>query len=397
MWKESGGGHKWKMNRLFIFARFMFSGYYLGESFLALLALALLIQLYYFFRYFIKLARYNGGRQLRPRPEPVSVIIVARNEFKNLEAYLQSVLEQDYPDYEVVVVNNGSWDKSQEFLEEMEERYHHLRVVKIVEQEKYPKGKKFGLTLGIKAARYEWLLLTDSDCMPVSRRWISEMQAHFTQEKSIVLGYSPYIKKSSLLNLFIRFETFYTALQYLSFALAGKAYMGVGRNLAYRKSLFFSVKGFASHNHVISGDDDLFINETATASNTDICITPESFVYSVPKENGDDWYRQKRRHLSTGKYYSRESKRRLAGLSLSLLLFYPSLAVALIFFPLFYVPLGLYGVRLISQMFIYGFAMKRLKETKLLFFLPLLDIMYFFYYGYMGMITLFSRKRRTTW
>ncbi len=371
---------------------------------LGVLAFFTLWQLYFHFRYFIKLASYKGGRKNEaPGHEPVSIIVVARNEFANLEANLPLLLDQDYPDYEVIVVNNGSWDKSQELLEEMEEQHARLKVVKIVEQERYPKGKKFGLTLGIKAAGNEWLLLTDSDCKPVGRNWIRSMSANFVENKEICLGYSPYEKKPDFLNILIRFDAFFTALQYLSFALAGKPYMGVGRNLAYRKSLFFRVKGFATHNHILSGDDDLFINETATSKNTRICIHPDSFMVTTPKESWEDWIKQKKRHLGVGKYYSASSKSRLAGLHASAVLFYVSLAAAIYFcFPhkenlFFLIPLWIYLARLISQFFVYGFAMKRLKETNLIYFLPLLDLYFMFFYFFMGVGATFSRPRKNVW
>lgn len=371
--------------------------------FIALLAIITCWQLYYHFRYFIKLAAYRPAEGSNFPKVPVSVIVVARNEYKNLEANLESWLNQDYPDFEVVVVNNGSWDKSQEYLELMEEKHARLKVVKIVEQERYPKGKKFGLTLGIKAASNEWMLLTDSDCRPQSTRWIQEMSRYFVQGKSITLGYSPYTKKNTVLNFLIRWDTFYTALQYLSFSLAGKTYMGVGRNLAYTKSLFFSVKGFASHNHLIAGDDDLFINETATPSNTSICIHPDAFVASTPKTNFGDWIKQKRRHLGVGKEYKASNKWRIAGLHMSNSLFYASLIPAAIFcWPiktdyLYLFPIGIYVLRLLSQYFIFGFAMKRLKETNLLYLLPFLDLYFLFFYFFMGVGATFRKPQRMNW
>lgn len=370
---------------------------------LGVLAFFTLWQLYYYFRYFIKLATYKGRKNESQTHVPVSIIVVARNEHANLEVNLPLLLDQDYPDYEVIVVNNGSWDKSQELLEEMEEQHARLKVVKIVEQERYPKGKKFGLTLGIKAASNEWLLLTDSDCRPTGRNWIRAMSQGFVENKEICLGYSPYEKKAGFMNILIRFEAFFTALQYLSFSLAKKPYMGVGRNLAYRKSLFFRVKGFATHNHILSGDDDLFVNETATSQNTGICIHPDAFIFTTPKETWEEWIRQKKRHLSVGKYYSPSSKYRIAGLHASAILFYLSLGVAIYFcFPyqenlFFLIPLWIYLARLISQFFVYGFAMKRLKETNLLYFLPLLDLFFLFFYFFMGVGATLSRPRKNTW
>src|SRR5581483_1786901 len=141
--------------------------------------------------------------------------------------------------------------------------------------DRFKTGKKFALTMGIKASKNEYLLFTDADCRPASANWITRMAVNFNRSTEIVLGYSPYQSAGGLLNSFIRFETIRTAINYLSAALAGNPYMGIGRNLAYTKTLFFKNKGFASHMHVMSGDDDLFVNENATAGNTTIEIHPE--------------------------------------------------------------------------------------------------------------------------
>ena len=182
-------------------------------------------------------------------------------------------------------------------------------------------GKKFALTLGIKAAKYDYLLLTDADCYPRDKDWISSMAKHFFN-KTIVLGYGAYEKHKGLLNKLVRFDTFQVAMQYFSYALIGKTYMGVGRNLAYKKSLFFDNKGFATHLHLPSGDDDLFIKEVATYNNTAISIEYSSHTLSVPKMNWKSWIRQKSRHLSTGIYYKNYHKLMLGSWTLSQILFW---------------------------------------------------------------------------
>src|SRR5690606_34092381 len=162
-------------------------------------------------------------------------------------------------------------------------------------------GKKFALSLGIKAAQYEHLVFTDADCVPESSDWLTHMAGAFSGGKEIVLGYSPYLRRAGMLNALIRFETFHTAMSYLSYALKGKPYMGVGRNMAYTKSLFFRGKGFASHMHIASGDDDLFVNQNATPHNTTICIHPEAHVWSEPKTTFSAYARQKTRHAGASK------------------------------------------------------------------------------------------------
>jgi cellulose synthase/poly-beta-1,6-N-acetylglucosamine synthase-like glycosyltransferase len=230
---------------------------------LSALALVVLIQVVFYLGVLGKFAFYKPQPSVKQKQEPVSVIIAARNELENLQKHLPAILNQDYPEFEVVVVNHCSWDASQQYLEELQQQYKHLKVSQLIEQEKYPTGKKFALTIGIKAAKYDQLIFTDADCEPAGNQWLSLMESRFTSQKEIVLGYSPYYKKGGILNLFDRFQTFVTGIFYFSFALAGNAFMGVGRNLAYRKEVFFRHKGFASHQHIMSGDDDLFINEAA--------------------------------------------------------------------------------------------------------------------------------------
>jgi biofilm PGA synthesis N-glycosyltransferase PgaC len=293
-------------------------------------ALTLLTQLFYYFYYFSRIA-FHKDHFIGHEPEPVSVIICAKNEIKNLKKNIYSVLDQVYPEFQVIVVNDCSWDESGDFLDELEKEYPHLKVVTIIEQEKYQHGKKFALTLGIKAAKYDLLLMTDADCIPANNNWLYNMQNNFSEKKDIILGYGAYARKKGLLNKLIRFDNFHNSLQFLSFAKAGMPYMGVGRNLAYRKDLFFKNKGFASHNHLLSGDDDLFINEVANDKNTTIEIKPVTFTISEPKTTFKTWFRQKKRHLTTSRYYKFNHKFVLGMYHFTHLIFYVSLPMLLIF------------------------------------------------------------------
>jgi glycosyltransferase involved in cell wall biosynthesis len=347
----------------------------------------------YYFLLFLKLANYKSQLPESGK-EPVSIIIAARNEYVNLEKNLKSILEQDYPQFEVIVVNDCSWDESQKLLEYYQEVYTHLKVCKIIEQEKYPTGKKFALTLGIKAAKYEKLLFTDADCMPANKNWLSKMAAGFTQQKQIVLGFSPYKSYPGFLNLFIRFEAAMTAVFYFSAALAKKPFMGVGRNLAYTSSLFFGNKGFAKYQHIMSGDDDLFINQVASPNNVNIQLHADSFMFTEPKRNFKAWADQKTRHINTGKYYKTADKLLLGGYYASLLLFYVSLLFALTLHIQWQLVLGIYLFKTILQWVIFYFVFKKLAQTKLLLFLPILDIFYLFYLYAFGIKDVFTKKRK---
>jgi len=337
------------------------------------LGVTFLIQLIYLLGIFSKLAFYKT-KNLQPVTVPVTVIICARNELKNLRRNLQSVLTQDYPDYQVVVVNDCSWDESGIYLEELQTQYPHLKIVTINEQEKYRHGKKFALSLGIKAAKHELLLLTDADCKPVSPKWIQHMASGYDPSAEIVIGYGGYNKANGFLNKCVRMDTVFNAVQYLSYALANKTYMGVGRNLSYRKGLFFKNKGFASHNHVMSGDDDLFVNETTTPSNTRVMLHPDGFTTSVPRHSFSSWLQQKKRHMSTGKYYKTGDKFRLATFFISLFLFYASLVILIITGFSWQIILGVWLLRLLIQMIIFGKCMKLLSEFDIVWMVPFYDI-----------------------
>ncbi|MGZ3871728.1 MAG: glycosyltransferase [Mucilaginibacter sp.] len=329
---------------------------------------------------------YKPSEEL-PRPTiPVSVIISARNEAVNLRENLPSILEQNYPDYEVVVINDCSSDSSDTVLMELKEIYPHLKIVTITEHARFKTGKKFALTLGIKAAKNEHLLFTDADCAPASANWVAHMAANFVGPVQIVLGYSPYRGTSNFLNPFIRFETIKTAINYLSAAINGDAYMGIGRNLAYTKTLFFSAKGFAAHMHVISGDDDLFVNQNATSNNTSIEINPGSFTYTDAKTSFGDLFRQKKRHFGVGKLYRERHKRTLSIDAISGFLFYILLLACLIFSFEPLLALGLFVFRLVFQLIIYSKLFKRLDGNGLLWYLPLFDFIYYIYLNTFGLI-----------
>jgi glycosyltransferase involved in cell wall biosynthesis len=353
------------------------------------------VLLYYYFAVFGKFAFFKPQPAPNNRLEPVSVIIAARNEFENLQKNLISILEQDYPEFEVVVVNDCSWDGSQTWLEELQKFQPRLKISQIIEQEKYPTGKKFAITIGIKAAKHNLLLFTDADCEPASNQWIRNMQSRFTPGKDIVLGFSPYRKRKGFLNQFIRFETLITAQFYLSMALRNNPFMGVGRNLAYRKDLFFKHKGFASHQHIMSGDDDLFINQAATNTNVAIEIDSASFVNTDAKTTFESWSNQKLRHMTTGKYYKTQHKRVLGTYYSAIILFYAFVATNL-FVNIYTWPIvvGIFAFKYISQSVVFYFSGKKLKYQSLVFNLLVLDVVYLLYIIIYGTKGLFSKNRK---
>lgn len=359
----------------------------------ALFELSLVYQFYYLINYDLRLANYRNPDVPPIAAEPVSIIVCAKNEDENLKQYLHWLLEQHYPEFEVVVVNDGSADDTEYVLKDYAAQYPHLKIVTITDHHKQ-RGKKFAVTMGIKAARYERLLFTDADCQPESREWLLRMQSHFGYKKDIVLGYSPYERHPGILNAFIRFETLKTAIGYLSSAVAGDAYMGIGRNMGYTKSLFFKGKGFASHMHIPSGDDDLFVNENATAENMAIEIHPEAHMYSEPKRTFSSFYRQKTRHSRAGVLYKSRHRWRLSMQALSGTFFYLMLIVLLSLKIEVWLVLGLYLFRLILQMTMYTPIFRKLRAADLVIWIPLLDVVYYFYLNIFGIIGLFSTSKR---
>jgi glycosyltransferase involved in cell wall biosynthesis len=336
------------------------------------------IQLFYYLFVFGKFA-YMKSQKSAPKKVPISVIVCAKNEEENVLKFIPILAEQDYPDYEVVLIDDASSDNTLEIFEDFEKKYPNIRLVKVVNNEAFWGNKKFALTLGIKAAKKEYLLFTDADCYPTSKDWIREMSSNFSIEKTIVLGYGAYEKvPGSFLNKLIRFETLLTAVQYFSWAKMGKPYMGVGRNLAYKKEAFFNVNGFIDHMKIRSGDDDLFINQAANEKNTTICFSPDSFTYSMSKTSFKDWFRQKRRHVATASFYKTFDRMQLGVFYISQLLFVILAIILLAFQFQWIVVLSLVGFRYLFTWITLAFAAGKLKEKDVMYWFPILEMVVLF-------------------
>lgn len=331
------------------------------------------IQLFFYAYIFSKVKQKKESISTSNQP-PISVVICAKNEAENLNRFLPSILDQDYPNYEVVLINDGSTDATLSTMERFKASHNNIKIVNVKSVETFWGNKKYALTLGIKAATHNHLLFTDADCKPVSRQWISLMNSHFSEKHQIVLGYGAYAKvKNSFLNKLIRFETLLTAIQYFSFARLGHPYMGVGRNLAYTKELFFKARGFMDHMHIKSGDDDLFVNQIGSAENTTICLSKNSFTESLPKRSFSEWLSQKQRHLTTAHHYKPKHKAALAAFFISQFLFL-LLAVILLSTQFnWQLILVLICVRYLAFFISLSMSAKKLLEKDLIPFLPFLE------------------------
>ncbi len=342
--------------------------------------LVTLIQLLYYWLLYNRAASYKKSDRSQSQTHPVSMVIAARDEAANLAKNLPGVLVQTYPTtHEVIVVNHNSQDETRYLLEEFKKTFKQLQIVNLEQEAKGIPGKKYPLSIGIKEAKHEIILLTDADCVPATEHWLWKMQDAYANGVEVVLGYGAYYKRPGFLNKLIRFETFHTALNYFSLALAGLPYMGVGRNLSYKKELFLRNKGFSSINHVLSGDDDLFINQVANKHNTGIVMDPEAFTLSEPKKTFGEWVQQKNRHYTTGKFYRPIHKFLLGMQSLTHCLFYPLFIASLIVYD-WRIALGLFAIRSITQAIVYYKAMQKLDEKDLFSLYWLFDIWMFIYY-----------------
>lgn len=302
---------------------------------IAALVAALVYQVFYYAYYVGALRQRDVGccktadkSAIRPS---VTVVVCAKNEEEHLEEYLHSLLSQDYPIYEVIVVNDGSVDRTEEVLAKYMKQDFKLRTTFVPANARVMSTKKLGITLAAKAAKYDYLLLTDADCRPESNQWISQMMSGFSNpDIDIVIGYGAYYEEDSLLNEWIQYDTQFNALHFLGAALRHHPYMGVGRNLAYRKSCFLESGGFSHLMETRAGDDDLFVNKMANSTNTAVVTTSQSVTWSEAKTNWQSWIEQKRRHLSVAPLYKKKTRWALGAEPFTRGLFYAGVIAGLV-------------------------------------------------------------------
>ena len=389
---------------------------------------AVVIQLVFILGIFTQLlSHFDFERDTEQNKKPgVSIVVAAWNELENLKELLPLLEAQEYPNFEIVVADDRSHDGTYDYLLFNEGGFKKMSFVRIESLPSHFTAKKFAVTMGIKKATKEIILLTDADCRPISTHWIDSMVTQMTQGKDVVLGFSPYEFEDSRLNSLIRYETFQTAIQYFSFALAKMPYMGIGRNLMYRRELFWVTNGFSKHHGLLGGDDDLFVNEASNKDNVAICLDPDTRIMSVPKKTWREWITQKRRHLSVGKRYKLRDKISLGLLAASHLICW------FWFLPVFFIKpewfeapewsriptyllddnklqdFYLYSdwMRLITFVFILWLitrwivlaqANKKLGNTVNSWKIPYYDFLYACYYLVFGVVTIFSNPKKIKW
>jgi len=345
--------------------------------------------LVFYYLYFFNYIELNKTEDGIVEEISISVIICSRNEASNLELLIPKLLEQNYSNFEIVLVDHGSSDRTKEVIRNYKSFNERIKYLELPFKEFH--GKKYALSSGIHYSKNEFIVLTDSDCDILSKDWLKIYSQYF-QKKDIVLGYGPYQKKFGFLNLLIRFDTFLIAAQYFSFAKRGFPYMGVGRNLGYKKEIFNEINGFESHLDIKSGDDDLFIQEAANINNVGICLNKAHFVKSIPKQSWIDFFNQKRRHLSTGVRYNFKSKFLLT-MYPSSVLFFSGLMILLVGVSDYYISVALlYSLKIFIQWIVFKKISKTLGEKDLWIFSPILELMTVIYNGIVAM-SLFASKK----
>lgn len=312
---------------------------------------------------------------------PLSVIIVAKDAANELKENLPFILEQDYPEFEVIVIYDSTADDCDDVLKLLEDKYPNLYHTFIPDSARYISHKKLGITMGIKASRHDWLVFTESNCRPQSKRWLRQMARNFTPSTEIVLGYSNYEKTSGWFNKKITFDTLLNSMRYLGMAISGHPYMGTGRNMAYRKSLYYKQKGFSSHLNLQRGEDDLFINETANEHNTRVETDPESLVrISIPKYKRI-WREEKISYMATSRLFKGTARYLMGFETCSRLLFYIITIATIIISTILHqwiiagIALLLWILRYVLQLVVFRKASTYLGERKFYALLPVFDIL----------------------
>lgn len=357
------------------------------QALLAAVGILFLIQLLYYFCLYNRIhirsrAVKRSDIHFSQELPPLSVIIYAREEVENLRRNLTAVLEQDYPQFEVIVINDGNTDESEDYLTLQGEKYPNLYHSFVPSSSRYISRKKLAITLGIKASKYDWLVFTEANCLPESNQWLRTMARNFTSRAQIVLGYSGYERGKGWLHKRVSFDNLFTSMRYLGYALAGKPYMGIGRNMAYRKELFYSQKGFSAHLNLQRGDDDLFINKTATSENTRVETDANAVVRVQPVFHAKDWREEKISYMATAHFY-RGIQRNLSGFETTTrLLFHATWIAALVIGILNFhwlvagIAFLIFALRYTMQVLIINKTAKDLGEKRRYFFtLPVFDIL----------------------
>ncbi len=349
------------------------------------IGLFLLIQLYFYLFFFNGVPRFakrvnTGKMKLAGEQPPVTIIITTRDQEAILARQLPLILEQEYPEFQVVVVNDASSDDTDEVLKKLALQYPHLYHTFVPPGVQSISTKKMALTVGIKAAKYDFLLFTEANCLPSGPHWIASMMQQFTSKTSVVLSYSRYESIKGVFKKLIAYDNLFQGMRYLGLAASKRPYMGVGKNLAYRKELFFNQKGFASHLNLFSGEDDLFISDVAKGKNTRVEVSPAAVMNIVTEDAKSHWKEARINQIYTSSYYKPMAKFRTSLEIFSRYAFYALFITLLVFglinwnLPMLIVDGVLFLLRFIVQMVVINRVSKTLNDKRFYLSILLFDL-----------------------
>ncbi|MDD2575997.1 MAG: glycosyltransferase [Bacteroidales bacterium] len=367
-----------------------------GFYFAIILGIIILFQILYYFIVYGRVAFFKDNKLTTDEKQKyipsVSVVMCVKDDAYNLEKKLPIILEQEYPNFEVVVVNDASKDETEYVLRVLQEIYPNLNVVNLYNNVNGFLGKKYPLSLGIKSAKNEIILLTESDTMPLNYNWITTMVKGFKQKKDIVLGFTNFEQKPTFLNTLMHYENLTSAMNYLGNAMLNNPFMGQGRNMAYKREFFFETGGFISQYNISVGEDDLFINKNANSKNTSVILNKESMNLASPKEKREEWVIQKKKHFKSMYHFKLKDKIISTLMPFATLLIYVLVALSIVFqFPWQYAILPLV-LKYTFQIIVYYKSSKTLATKQVAFLSPLLEVLFLFINTTIRFFTLFTKK-----
>jgi glycosyltransferase involved in cell wall biosynthesis len=352
----------------------------------------IILQLAYYLGIFGKFI-FSGQQQVTQKKLPVSVLVLVKNNPKSVQKLIPLLVKQNYPDFEVLLIDNASGDETIDALEQLEKEHPNVRLIKVENNEAFWGNKKYAYTLGIKAARKEYLLFIDAEYEPASADWMMHMVSQFTMSKTIVLGFSAYrLVKNSLLNKLIRFDALINATQCFAWAKLGSPFSGDGRNLGYKKEEFFSRNGYINHMNIRTGEDSLFINEAATPKNTAVCYTPESFTYGDAPAKFSTWVQEKRKAAYTLSFFKTADQVKLKIFVWLQALFFALMATLLILQFNWMILVPVIAFRYLLCWIVMAQSAAKLNEKDTIYWFPFMEILLIFTQLYVVIVNAFSKK-----
>lgn len=336
--------------------------------FVACLAIQLI---YYIFFLSILL---NNKKEKEYDLKPISVILYVKNSELYLEKNIDYFINQKYPKFEILLVNNASSDNTDIILEKLSEKHKSLRIINVENNESFWGNKKYTYTLAIKAAKYEHLIFSEIDCKPVSENWIHEINKSFSSKKTIILGYKRLLKTSSLFNLIIRFDNLLESIKSFSFTKINSPYSADSRNYAFTKKDFYRVNGFINHIKIKNGKEDLFVKDAKQKYNSAYTLSDESFVESSKSLSFKEWFLNKKNSNLLKRHYSFKNQFLLNAFSFSKVFLY-FLTIILLLIHDWKIILIIFSSYIIFQSVITFIINRKFKETSIFYLSPILDFL----------------------